>query len=78
MSTMRRAAKMCEDCPFRLKISKAERIELARIEPEGFPCHTIAGYNYATSDIQCRGHWQVRRKFGHAAHGESVSKEDAK
>lgn len=52
---------MCETCPFRLRISKAERRELAAIEPDGFPCHTEAGYT--STDIQCRGHWEVRRKF---------------
>jgi hypothetical protein len=58
---MRRAVKMCETCPFRLKLTKAERKELAVLEPEAFPCHTEAGYT--STDIQCRGHWQVRRKF---------------
>ncbi len=58
---MIRARKMCKTCPFRLRIERAERIELARLTPEEFPCHTEAGYS--TTDIQCRGHWEVRRKF---------------
>jgi len=61
---MRRAQRMCEGCPFRLKISKAEKIELARLRPDEFPCHTEAGYT--ETDIQCRGHWQLRRKYAHA------------
>lgn len=65
MSDMRRARKMCETCPFRLKLTEAERIELALLQPEEFTCHTEAGYT--TTDIQCRGHWQVRRKYGRAA-----------
>jgi hypothetical protein len=59
---MRRAARMCENCPFRLKLSRAEVLELAVIKPEDFECHTEAGYT--STDIQCRGHWQARRKFG--------------
>jgi hypothetical protein len=55
---------MCEGCPFRLKLPRNELIELAALTPEEFPCHTEAGYT--ETDIQCRGHWQVRRKFGGA------------
>jgi hypothetical protein len=36
-------------------------MELAQLRPDEFPCHTEAGY--ATTDIQCRGHWEARRKF---------------
>jgi hypothetical protein len=73
---MRRAQRMCEACPFRLRIAPAERQDLAALSPEEFPCHTEAGYT--TTDVQCRGHWQVRRKFAPAAkaHGgtpESVT-----
>lgn len=63
--TMRRAARMCETCPFRLRLSRAERLELAALEPEAFPCHTEQGYA-SSCDIQCRGHWQVQRKFSSA------------
>ena len=59
---MMRAQRMCESCPFRLPLKKAERLELAALLPEEFPCHTEAGYA-VYSDIQCRGHWEVRRKF---------------
>lgn len=58
---MRRAQRMCETCPFRLRLSKREVRELAQLSPEEWPCHTEAGYT--TTDIQCRGHWQARRKF---------------
>jgi hypothetical protein len=59
---MRRAKRMCATCPFRLPLTKAERQELAAIEPEGFPCHTEQGYD-SWSDIECRGHWEARRQF---------------
>lgn len=66
---MRRAVKMCEGCPFRLKHSRAQLVELAAIKPEEFSCHTEAGYT--ETDIQCRGHWQVRHKFGpHLVHAQ--------
>lgn len=57
---MIRSNKMCESCPFHLKMTREERAELAALQPEEFPCHTEAGYT--TTDIQCRGHWEVRRK----------------
>jgi hypothetical protein len=59
---MKRATRMCESCPFRIYLNTAEKRELAAIHPEEFPCHTEAGY-YSHSDIQCRGHWGVRRKY---------------
>jgi len=58
---MRRALKMCGGCPFRGFISRKERKELAALTPENFPCHEEAAYT--STDIQCRGHWQVRHKF---------------
>jgi hypothetical protein len=66
---MKRAVRMCEGCPFRAPISRAERIELAQLTPDEFPCHTEAGYT--ETDIQCRGHWQVRQKFGRADHRQA-------
>jgi hypothetical protein len=57
---MRRANTMCSGCPFRMRIGRQERVELARLTPDEFPCHTEAGYT--TTDIQCRGHWELRRK----------------
>lgn len=54
---------MCETCPFRSPIPRRERAELAAVPPEGFPCHSEEGYNFGTSDVQCRGHWQFVRKF---------------
>lgn len=57
---MRRAVKMCRGCPFRGKVSRKERAELAALAPEHFPCHEEAGYT--DTDIQCRGHWELRRK----------------
>lgn len=60
---MRRAARMCDTCPFRLPLSKAERQELAAVEPEGMPCHTEQGYAH-WCDIECRGHWEARRQAG--------------
>ena len=58
---MRRAVKMCKDCPFR-GIDEAERKDLAKIQADDWPCHTEQGYAY-TSDIQCRGHWEAQRKY---------------
>lgn len=65
MSGMIRAQRMCDGCPFRLQMNNTERVELAALSPEEFPCHTEAGYT--TSNIQCRGHWEARRKFALAA-----------
>lgn len=58
---MIRARKQCKTCPFR-GIGENERRELALIEPEEFPCHTEQGY-INECDIQCRGHWEARRKY---------------
>lgn len=57
---MIRATRMCKGCPFRLRMSRDELDELARLSPEEFPCHTEAGYT--TTDLQCRGHWEASRK----------------
>jgi len=61
MSDMRRARKMCKDCPFR-GIDEIERQDLAKIPAEDWPCHTEQGY-YSSCDIQCRGHWEAQRKY---------------
>lgn len=58
---MTRAPRMCETCPFRLPLTKAERRDLAAIEPEGMACHTIQGYDHYC-DVECRGHWEARRQ----------------
>lgn len=58
---MRRRAKMCESCPFRGADDDYKR-ECADIIPELWPCHS-EGYFGADSDIQCRGHYEARRKF---------------
>lgn len=63
MSNMRRAHRMCAGCPFRARIPVAEKIELARLEPHEFPCHEE---EWRLNFVQCRGHWQVRRKHGSA------------
>lgn len=68
---MRRAQRMCETCPFRLPLTRAERLELAAIEPEGMACHTEQGY-WPSCDIECRGHWEARRQANRAA-GETVN-----
>jgi hypothetical protein len=60
-ASMKRAQKMCEGCPFRLPLSRAERRDIAKLAPDEFPCHTEAGYT--STDIQCRGHWELRRRF---------------
>jgi len=60
VSEMRRAVRMCADCPFRSRLTRKERAELAALPPDWFPCHTEAGYT--STDIQCRGHWELRRK----------------
>ena len=54
---MTRARKMCETCPFRLELSVAEKRDIARMTPEKWPCRMAA-------EIQCRGHWEVRWKYG--------------
>lgn len=64
MTIMKRATKMCGGCPFRGKILRSERADLAALTPDMFPCHEEAGYTY--TDIQCRGHWELRRKFAPA------------
>jgi hypothetical protein len=58
---MMRAQKMCPDCPFR-GLDADERRELAMVPPEWWPCHTEQGFA-GSCDIQCRGHWEARRKF---------------
>jgi hypothetical protein len=58
---MIRAQKQCRTCPFR-DMPEDERREMATIPPEDWPCHTEQGYA-ATCDIQCRGHWEARRKY---------------
>jgi hypothetical protein len=58
---MRRAAKMCKDCPFR-GLAEIERKDLARFPAENWACHTEQGY-WGSCDIQCRGHWEAQRKY---------------
>jgi hypothetical protein len=54
---------MCETCPFRAKLGRAERAELAAVAPDEFPCHTEQWGRNFVEDIQCRGHWELRRKY---------------
>lgn len=58
---MQRAQKQCQTCPFR-GVSEHERRELAVVPPDYWECHTEAGYT-GGSGIQCRGHWEARRKY---------------
>ena len=55
-----RASKMCPSCPFR-GADEAYKQECAEIEAREWPCHTEDLYGEA--GIQCRGHWEARRKF---------------
>lgn len=59
---MIRARKMCKSCPFRGMDDEKERRVCASVEPENWPCHTE--HPYGPGDIQCRGHWEARRKLG--------------
>ncbi len=59
---MIRARKMCQSCPFRLRLSVAEKRDIAKMTPEQWPCHAEAGYT--TTEVQCRGHWEVKWKYG--------------
>ncbi len=75
MTNMRRASRMCEGCPFRFPLSKAERRELAAVEPEGMPCHTEQGYDH-WCDIECRGHWEARRQLTRDGQEKAVGLSD--
>ena len=65
MTAMRRARRMCRNCPFR-GIDETEREELAKIPSTNWPCHDEQGY-WAECDVQCRGHWEAQRKFSTAS-----------
>jgi hypothetical protein len=52
---------MCETCPFHLPLTRAQKREIAEMQPEEWECHTEAGCT--STDIQCRGHWELRRRF---------------
>lgn len=67
IETMRRANKQCAGCPFR-GLPKTERIELAAVPADEWPCHTEAGYS--STDIQCRGHWEAQKLAARTAEDE--------
>lgn len=58
---MRRANKMCRTCPFRGADENYKR-ECAEIGASDWPCHTED--LYGDNGIQCRGHYEARRKYG--------------
>lgn len=57
---LKRAKKMCEECPFHM-IDEADKKISAK--DETFTCHMEDGPGGGISDIQCRGHWEARRKY---------------
>ena len=59
---MTRARIKCETCPFR-GADEAYKRSSAHIQPEDWPCHTED--SHGDIGIQCRGHWQAVRKYGH-------------
>lgn len=59
---MIRRAKRCLTCPFRGASDETKR-SCAHIAAEDWPCHTED--MHADSGIQCRGHWEAQRRFGH-------------
>ncbi len=58
---MKRRSKMCASCPFR-GADDAYKAECAEVQPWAWPCHTEVSYDTG-STIQCRGHYEARRKF---------------
>lgn len=68
---MVRGRRMCQNCPFRARLSADDRNILVALEPDEFPCHEEAGYT--TTNVQCRGHWEARRKARKAI---TATKED--
>ncbi len=57
-----RRRSMCEECPFRGK-DRATQIAMALVD--GFSCHMEdgpEGIGESASGIQCRGHWEAKRK----------------
>lgn len=58
---MRRRSKMCSTCPFR-GADDAYKADSATIQPDDWPCHSEGHFGQG-SDIQCRGHYEARRKF---------------
>jgi hypothetical protein len=58
---MYRRQRMCESCPFR-GADDAYKREAAPIPPDDWPCHSEGHFGQG-SDIQCRGHFEARRKF---------------
>jgi hypothetical protein len=63
---------MCQTCPFR-GISEEERRELAVVEPEAWGCHTENPWTW--TDIQCRGHYEARKKYPPSAEDVAVLNE---
>ena len=61
-----RANKMCPSCPFR-GADDAYKQETAGIEADEWPCHSEQMTSWDT-DIQCRGHFEARRKFPNEVH----------
>lgn len=55
---------MCETCPFRSADEEYKR-ECADIPAEDWPCHT-EDLVYGERGIQCRGHYEARRKYNEA------------
>lgn len=72
MGAMKRRSKMCEGCPFRHPDKELLSVG-ARVAPEDFPCHEEQGPAMDQTDIQCRGHWEARRK----AQNDKATKENA-
>ena len=60
---MRRRSRMCASCIFR-GIDKADHDALAALPPDHVPCHTDSE-PHGWCDIQCRGHFEARRKITH-------------
>ena len=58
---MVRRNRMCATCPFR-GADDAYKRECSEIQPENWACHS-EGYFGADTNIQCRGHYEARRKF---------------
>ena len=54
-------------------MDEAERRLCAAGNPDDWPCHTEAGYTW--TDIQCRGHFDVRKKYTPTAAGVAALEE---
>lgn len=65
-----RANKMCGTCPFRGADEDYKR-ECAHIPADAWPCHSEALSDWDT-DIQCRGHFEARRKYPVSADAEQA------